>query len=200
MSCARRRSRSGYWATRASSSATRSEWRPSSSSASIRSSIAADRSSSSLAASARANGMSAQSASAGPRHRAEIGPGFLDGALEPVRVQLVGLDDHQVTRASGDQHIRLDQLAQLRDAVLDHLRGCRRRLALPELVDQAVAGDDLVRPQQENGHQLALAASPQRDQPISRADLEGTKDAVVHLAPWREITQRLPADGGARRT
>ena len=114
---------------------------------------------------------------------AEVGSGLIDGPLEPVRVQLVGLDDEEVTGAPGDEDVRLDQLAQLRDAVLDHLHGRRRRVALPELVDQTVAGDDLVRAKEENRHQLALTDAAQRDRPIACADLERAQDAVVHLAP-----------------
>ena len=127
----------------------------------------------------------------------EVRPGLIDDPLEPVRVQLAGLDDEEVAGAPRHEHVRLDQLAQLRDAVLDHLRGRGRGVAFPELVDQAIARDDLVAPEEENRHQLALVDSAHRDESISCADLERAEDSVVHLAFWREITRRLPANGAS---
>jgi hypothetical protein len=69
----------------------------------------------------------------------------------------------------------------LRDAVLDDLRRGRRRISLPELVDQAIARDDLVRVQEQDRQQLTLSRAPQRYRPPSRADLERTEDPIIHL-------------------
>jgi hypothetical protein len=129
----------------------------------------------------------------------EVGPCLLDDALEPIRVQLPGLDAKQVAGTAGDEQLGLQEPAQLRDAVLDDLGRCRRRIALPELVNQAIARDDLVCMQQENRQQLALAHSAQLDRTISRADLEGAEDPILHLVS-REITHGLPAGGNQRRS
>ncbi len=115
------------------------------------------------------------------RATSKVGPRLLDHSLEPIGVQLLGLDAEQVARAASDEQIGLQQLAQLRDAVLDDLPGRWRRIALPELVDQAIARDDLVCMQEEDRQQLSLARAAQRHLPISRADLEGTEDPVIHL-------------------
>ncbi len=111
----------------------------------------------------------------------EVRPSVLDHALEPLGIQLLWLDAEQVARAAGDEQARLQELSQLRDAVLDNLRRRRRRIALPQLVDEAVARDDLVRVQEEDRQQLSLTRAPQRYLPPSRADLERTEDPVIHL-------------------
>jgi hypothetical protein len=117
----------------------------------------------------------------GGRTAGEVGPSVVDHALEPLRIQLLALDTKQVPRAAGDEQTWLKELSQLRDAVLNDLRRRRRRIALPELVDQAIARDDLVRVQEQHRQQLSLTRAPQRYLPNSRADLERTEDPVIHF-------------------
>ena len=95
-----------------------SPWRPSSRSASIRSSSATSRSSSSRRISACAKSSNANSASAGPRQSVERAleqlaplrrrepPRVRERALEPVRVDLLGLDAEDVAGRARLEDVR----------------------------------------------------------------------------------------------
>ena len=140
-----------------------------------RSSTASMRSSSSLALSAAANGSSANSASAGPRQSSsasrsvaaargiavgeQLAP-LPEQPLEPQRVDLAGVDFEHVAGWPGRQRGRApgrgERLPQLRDPHPQRGAAARRRLAAPDLVEQAVLGDDLARVEQQAGEQRAL--------------------------------------------
>ena len=61
---------------------------------------------------------------------------------------------------------------------------------MPELVDQRLAGDDLVRAQEEKREQRPLLASAEGDEPAVADDLERTEDS--ELQPPRTLTPALP--------
>ena len=66
-------------------------------------------------------------------------PRLCDEILEPLQVELAGLDAERISRATRHDPVTAQELAQLRDV---HLQGCARgvrRLPAPELVDQALA-------------------------------------------------------------
>ena len=73
------------------------------------------------------------------------------------------------------------RLAKLRDVDLEALRGGRRRTVAPELVDQAIGGDDLVAVKEQNGEHRALLRSAEGDLTSLRADLERPEDPKLHL-------------------
>ena len=79
-----------------------------------------------------------------------------------VEVELAGLDAKHVAVVAGQQDPvagAVQRLAQPRDVHLDDLRGARRLLVRPELVDQPVARHDLVRVDEEQGEDTALLAA-----------------------------------------
>ena len=104
-------------------------------------------------------------------------------ALEARDVELVRLDSGDVPGWTGRDHglaAGLSQsFTQLGDVDLDDLRGRRRRLVAPELVDQAVNRNDLVRPQQEDGEQRTLLRSSERQDTSTVSDLERAEKPEV---------------------
>ena len=56
----------------------------------------------------------------------------------------------------------------------------------PEVLDQPIARDELVRVQQKDGQQHALSAAADGDQSIAVHDFEWAKYSDFHVAPlWR---------------
>ncbi len=74
----------------------------------------------------------------------------------------------------------LEPPAQLRDERVNALRRARRRLGAPEVVDDRVDRDDLVRAQQQQGEQGALLMPAEREALTSVLDLERTENAEIH--------------------
>ena len=82
-------------------------------------------------------------------------PGACHRLLELPEVELAVTRPHQVAGPLGDDHVRAEHLAQLRDVHLHGRRGRLRRPASPELLDQAFTRDNLVRMQQQKREQGA---------------------------------------------
>ena len=84
-----------------------------------------------------------------------------DVALEPGGIDLLGRDVEDVAGRAGDEDgrrraggaVRLEDPAQVRDVGLQRRGGRGRRLAVPELVDEPVDGDDPPRLEQEQREQ-----------------------------------------------
>ena len=68
------------------------------------------------------------------------------------------------------------ELPQLRDVDLDRVPGCVRGLLAPERIDQAIAGDDLVRLQQESGQQRPALLAAERDRLTVEVHRERTEE------------------------
>jgi hypothetical protein len=68
----------------------------------------------------------------------------------------------------------------MRDVHLERRRSGLGRGPAPQLVDQSVAGNDLVRVQQENREQLARFRACDGDLPAALAYLERTEDQELH--------------------
>lgn len=86
----------------------------------------------------------------------------LDGELlETINIQLSRPNAQQITRRGRGQALLAEALAKTRDIDLDVLRRCRRRVT-PELLDQPLARDRLVRVQKENRQQSILLTAPDR--------------------------------------
>ena len=69
--------------------------------------------------------------------------------FEPTEVEAFGVDGQHVARRSPEQHIRSDRLAELMHRVLERRRRGLRRMLAPDLGDETLRGDRLVRPQQQ---------------------------------------------------
>ena len=91
-----------------------------------------------------------------------LSPSVGDEPLEATEVRLLGRCFEHVAGLAGDDHVRAERLAELRDVVLKRVLGRRRRLSGPELLDQLIGGNDLARPQQQQGEQRALLLARQR--------------------------------------
>src|SRR5436190_13728920 len=78
----------------------------------------------------------------------------------------------------------LEDATQFRDEHMDALRRARRRVRRPELVDEFVDGNDLVRAEQEHGEQLSLLLPAELQLSAVVLDLERSEDSELHaLAP-----------------
>jgi hypothetical protein len=66
---------------------------------------------------------------------------------------------------------------------LDRLRGRRRRLVAPQLVDQAVGAERLVGVEQKQGEHGASLAAAKRNALTLVEGLQGTEDVEIH-ASW----------------
>jgi hypothetical protein len=60
--------------------------------------------------------------------------------------------------------------------------GVLRRVVPPELLDQAIGGDDLVGVQEQQGEKRAGLGSAQRNRVATIPDLEPSQDPEFHLA------------------
>src|SRR5919206_4882786 len=81
--------------------------------------------------------------------------------LEAVEVELPGVEAQHVAGRPGDDElltrgVGVKRLAQARDVRLQRVCRASGRTRAPELVDQQVAGDDLIRVEQEDREQSAL--------------------------------------------
>jgi hypothetical protein len=78
--------------------------------------------------------------------------------------------------------VRLEQLSQPRDVLVQGGGSVLRLVIAPELLDQAVTRDDAARPEQQEGEQAPLLDASQAKLPLAFPDLERTKDAKVEAA------------------
>jgi hypothetical protein len=122
-----------------------------------------------------------------PRVALECRAGVGSEALETARVELAVVEPQHVPRRMGDDRpseLGTECPTKLGDEVLERLRGGRRRIPGPELVDQPVAGDDLAAVQHEEHQERPLSPSAELDPPAVRPDLERPEDPYVHPPPF----------------
>jgi hypothetical protein len=96
----------------------------------------------------------------------------VDELLEAVGVERLGRKLQHVAARTRDKRVDADRLAQLRDVALERLRRRVRALLAPELLDQLLARDELVRVQQQDCEQFALPATADGDRTIAIEHLE----------------------------
>ena len=170
----------------------------------MRSSTAASLISSSRAIAAWAKLSYETSASAGPRHSArasrsrpeasaglpvrEAAPRLLDQPLETVEVELIRPETNRVAGRPGDERIRRQRLAEARHVDAQGSRGVTGRVYSPELVDQALAGNDLVRMEEEGGEEGALLRSADLKLAARIPNLDRSEDPKLHLTASRPGT------------
>jgi hypothetical protein len=88
---------------------------------------------------------------------------FRGQALKAREVESLGVDAQDVAGRLRDDQLCADRLAEPRDVVLQRRARRLRWLRPPDLVDQPVGRDDLVRVQQQVGEEGAQPLSVQRD-------------------------------------
>src|SRR5207253_10634365 len=104
-----------------------------------------------------------------PEHpRALLGLGSLrplEEALEADGVDLLGIDSERVAGRARDERLASQELAQLRDVVLEGRHGRAGRLLSPDLVDDPVGWDDATGVQEQEGQNRALLLPAELDRP-----------------------------------
>src|SRR5207244_803672 len=95
---------------------------------------------------------------------------------------------------------RLEQLAQLRDVVVDDLRRRQRRVVPPDRVHEALGPDDLVHVQDENREHRALPRASERYGPAALQDLQRPEQTELEIEaaggePGPGIVASPPPDG-----
>ena len=124
-------------------------------------------------------------------------------ALEPDDVDVVGTDLGDVAVAARQHHLtvggRLQLLAQLRDVHVQALGRRRRRPLAPQLVDQALRRDHLVRVHQQQSQQRPAPSSSDLDRTIVVRYLQRSEQAEVHFTSPRGDTSRPSAHGASGR-
>jgi hypothetical protein len=137
----------------------------------------------------------------------EIALGLLQQGAKAVGVELTGLNPEQVAvpvglepagPGAGGAVPSVERSAQPRDVDLKRLDRAGGGLLPPELVDQPVAGHDLVRVQQEQREQGPLPRTSEIDPVTVLGNIERAKDAELHgskptldeLQPYRNRPER----------
>ncbi len=104
-----------------------------------------------------------------------------DGGLEAIEIELALAHPNQVAAGLGDDRVAAERLAELRDVHLNRGRGGLGRLLAPELVDQALTRDGLVRVQEQKAEEAALLGACDLEAVAVVLDLEGAEDPEVHV-------------------
>src|SRR3954447_3978204 len=130
--------------------------------------------------------------------------------LEHLKVDLPVANPKLVARRARDQQPGLEQAPEVRDVDLQRLVGGRGWVVAPERLDQVVAGDGLIGPQQEHREQEPLFGALAFDCAAVVPDFERPEDPEVQSpnlpsAPcptlyrkarcgclYRRVTARLP--------
>ena len=99
---------------------------------------------------------------------------------EPLGVALAGHDVQDVAAVARDERVA-DRAPDARDEVVQAARGRRRRRVLPQRIDQAVAGDDLIGVRQQHGKEEALAPLGQCHGARAVLDLQWTENLIAHF-------------------
>jgi hypothetical protein len=129
-------------------------------------------------------------------------PAVLDQLLEPVQVELSGVDPEQVSGTQGHQPARPAVAAgrpegspQPVDVVLERHAGRTWRLLAPEPVDELLGAEDAVGVKEQRGQQGPLLGRVHRQQPVPVAHLDWPEDPELHPASPRSRRDR-PANRG----
>ena len=125
--------------------------------------------------------------------------------LESLGIEPLGIDPQLVARRARQEHAALagggtglEDPPQSRDGHLERLDRLVRALTGPQLVDQAVARDDLVRVQEQHSEKRSLSGAAQGEWRVAVGRLERPEDVEVHRpSPSDERNTRPPLMGGS---
>ena len=110
--------------------------------------------------------------------RGQLAAALPDQALEPVRVDALGIEPELVAVLAGlDLPAAPERAAQPRDVDLHGLGGRGRRTLAPQLVDQPVAAERLAGVQEQHRQQRPLPGAADGHHAVAVDDLERTEDA-----------------------
>jgi hypothetical protein len=98
-------------------------------------------------------------------------------ALEPSEVEVLRIDAEYVTRGLRHNQLGPDRLPEAGDIVLERRAGSLRGVRPPDLVDQAVARDQVVRVQQQEREQGSQTLAVERNAPAVLGDRKRSENA-----------------------
>jgi Protein kinase domain len=108
---------------------------------------------------------------------------LLDQVLEAEQVELEGPDSDHVAGLAGDDRVtRGEQLAEPGHVVLQRVASRFGSSFPPQLFDQPVGRDDLVRAGEQQGQQRPLPRSAERERTALLDDLERSQDPELHVS------------------
>src|SRR5262245_39515909 len=127
-----------------------------------------------------------------PELRARVngvcGARVLDQTLEMGQIELVRSNHDGVAGGTGDENLRTQMLTQPRNVDLESLGGRSGRVPSPELLDQPVCGDDLVRMEEHEREQGTLVAASEPDGTVIVDDLQRPENPELHCPPGDATT------------
>ena len=124
-------------------------------------------------------------------------PRIRDELLEAVAGRTIRHRHEARTRRDGPDHAAAERPAELGDVRLEDLRRRGRRPAGPELLDQAVARDRLVRAEEQDREQGTRLCRVQRDDAALGDHLERPEDTELHGRPPPDATPSRGLDSRA---
>ena len=89
--------------------------------------------------------------------------------------------------------VPLERLSKPRDVNLDRLRGSRWRTLPPQLVDQPLGSERLIRVDHQQRKQRPLLGPRENNPALAVENLKPTKDAEVHPNATKTRTPTVPA-------
>src|SRR5262245_1281847 len=119
--------------------------------------------------------------------RSKLSLALFKSTFETVKVELRGLYLDEVARRAGDEGALWQHLAQSRDIRLDHLDGSFRWRVTPELVDQTLYRDRMVRVEEEEGEERTLSPRAEHQGFAVLDDIERAKDSELHVDRGRNL-------------
>ena len=124
--------------------------------------------------------------------------GLLDEPLEAKQVELIGGDLQEVPVLTRDDRLaRRNRLAQAGDVVLERVRRRPRRAGAPELVDQAVGRDHLVRMREQDREERPLACAAECEPAPVVCNLQRAEDPELHVVAGSSARAQWSLSGSA---
>jgi hypothetical protein len=107
----------------------------------------------------------------------------LEQRFETARIEAFGRDAQDVARCPGREKLVVgpvgEQASELRHVAVQDGVHRRRGVVAPELLDEPLARDDLVRVQDKKGEQRALLRAAERQRALRLCGLERPEDLEV---------------------
>jgi hypothetical protein len=130
-----------------------------------------------------------------PKVKRLLRPAIFDQESEAGEIELSVCDAEQVAGRLRLQAPTAEQLAHLGDVSLKRFVGGLRRLLVPERVDQAVGGDDLVRVHEQACEQRPLLGAAEVERFSFVEHFERAEDSEVHPCSlaWSGLSARVTA-------
>jgi hypothetical protein len=121
---------------------------------------------------------------------------LVEQSLEAVRVEVLGAEPQLIAVAAGGQHVLGELLAQPRHVHLERLQRVRGRALAPQLVDQPLVRERLVRVQEQHCEDGAALAPAERNGLGPLEGLQRAENPDIHASrgtrPHRNVTAQLP--------